>query len=261
MNAAKRRLNSKEEQDLHTQLALFWNDRTHEERNAYANVLVFLILNGGDVLAPAAFEVIVHDIIKHPTTPLPYCIEADEDFREAVAIAVMDKLRASGPVNGEGADDAAAQEQPWRRLVGYQCDNDIASGNFRAWLKVIAYRTAVDLLRRHPMSVGSRGGRRWLRSVPIDDWDAGGQAVEHWYTDTPLAVRLDVLRALVTTGAWLQDLAEEDREMLCMRVDADMGYREIADRFDSTPEAVRKRIKRLREKLRDELELSMLQRA
>ena len=106
---SRRPLTSQEERDLNTQLAFFWNGRTPEERNAYANVLVFLILTGEDPLASAAFEVIVHEIIKNSSTLLPFSIDHDEEFRAAVAVAVMDKLR--------GSKRRGKQPEPWQRLV------------------------------------------------------------------------------------------------------------------------------------------------
>lgn len=243
---SRRPLTSQEEQELNTQLAYFWNGRTPEERNAYANVLVFLILTGNDPLASAAFEVIVHEIIKNSSTLLPYSMENDEEFRAAVAVAVMEKLRGS---KGRGQ----AQPEPWHRLIAYHRDHDVANGNFRAWLKVIAYRTAVDLLRRHPMSRGQRE-RGWLRNVPVEEWDEGSQSVEQWYAETPLPVRLDVLRALVATGTWLQGQQEEDLEILCLHIDHGLRYAAIAKQIGSTSEAVRKRITRMRRRLKAHLD-------
>lgn len=244
---SQRRLTSREEQDLHTQLAYFWHGRTPEERNAYANVLVFLILTGNDPLASAAFEVIVHEIIKNSSTLMPFSTENDEEFRAAVAVAVMEKLRG-GKVRGQ------APPEPWQRLGAYHRDHDVANGNFRAWLKVIAYRTAVDLLRRHPMSRGQSRDRTWLRNVPVEEWDEGGQSVEQWYAETPLPVRLDVLRALVATGTWLQGQQQEDLEILCLHIDHGLRYGEIARQVGSTSEAVRKRITRMRRRLKAHLD-------
>jgi DNA-directed RNA polymerase specialized sigma24 family protein len=244
---SRRPLTGQEEQDLNTQLAFFWNGRTPAERNAYANVLVFLILTGADPLASAAFEVIVHEIIKSSSTQLPFSIEHDEELRAAVAVAVMEKLRGS---KGPGKQ----QPEPWQRLVAYHRDHDIASGNFRAWLKLIAYRTAVDLLRRHPLSVMESGDRRWLRNVPIDEWDDGSQSMEQWYAETPLPVRLDVLRALVATGTWLQRQPQADLDVLCLHIDHGLRYGEIAREVGSTSEAVRKRITRMRRRLEEHLD-------
>lgn len=244
---SRRPLTHQEQKDLNTQLAFFWNGRTPEERNAYANVLVFLILTGEDPLASAAFEVIVHEIIKNSTTLLPFSIESDEEFRAAVAVAVMEKLRGS-------KRRGKKQPEPWQRLVAYHRDHDIANGNFRAWLKVIAYRTAVDLLRRHPMSAMQRGDRRWLRNVPVEEWDDGSQSMEQWYTETPLPVRLDVLRALVATGTWLQSQPQADLDILCLHIDHGLRYGAIAREVGSTSEAVRKRITRMRRRLKEHLD-------
>jgi DNA-directed RNA polymerase specialized sigma24 family protein len=249
---SRRPLTSQEEQDLNTQLAYFWHGRTPEERNAYANVLVFLILTGDDPLASAAFEVIVHEIIKNSSTLLPYGMDNDEEFRAAVAMAVMEKLR--GGMGREGKRRGKAPAEPWHRLVAYHRDHDVANGNFRAWLKIIAYRTAVDLLRRHPMSRGQSRDRGWLRSVPVEEWDESSQSVEQWYAETPLPVRLDVLRALVATGTWLQGQQQEDLEILCLHIDHGMRYGAIAKQIGSTSEAVRKRITRMRRRLKAHLD-------
>jgi len=244
---SRRPLTSQEEQDLNTQLAFFWNGRTPEERNAYANVLVFLILTGEDPLASAAFEVIVHEIIKNSSTLLPFSIDNDEEFRAAVAVAVMDKLRG-------GKGRGKKQPEPWQRLVAYHRDHDIANGNFRAWLKLIAYRTAVDLLRRHPMSSMQSGDRRWLRNVPVEEWDDGSQSMEQWYAETPLAVRIDVLRALVAIGKWLESQPQADLDILCLHIDHGLRYGAIAREVGSTSEAVRKRITRMRRRLKEHLD-------
>ncbi|GAB4533606.1 MAG: hypothetical protein Tsb0020_49460 [Haliangiales bacterium] len=229
------------------QLAMFWYGCSAEERDAYANVLVFLVLSGEDTVAQAALEVIVHEIVKSPTTILPRGIEGDEEFRDAVAVAVIEKLRAVGQLEDQG------EPQPWRRLVSYDRSCDADSGKFRAWLKVIAYRTAIDLLRRHPLSVGSRSDRRWVRRVPLEQWDAGAQAVEAWRSETSLPGRLDAVRTLTDAVDWVGTLPAADREILCLRVDHGLGHREIADRVGSTAEAVRKRIARLRTRLKAHL--------
>jgi DNA-directed RNA polymerase specialized sigma24 family protein len=244
---SRRPLTGQEEQDLNTQLAFFWNGRTPGERNAYANVLVFLILTGGDPLASAAFEVIVHEIIKNSSTLLPFSIDNDEEFRATVAVAVMEKLRGS-------KEPGKQPLEPWQRLVAYHRDHDIANGNFRAWLKIIAYRTAVDLLRRHPMSAMQSGDRRWVRNVPVEDWDDGSQSMEQWYAETPLPVRLDVLRALVATGKWLQGQPQADLDVLCLHIDHGLRYSAIAREVGSTSEAVRKRITRMRRRLKEHLD-------
>ncbi|WP_428267215.1 RNA polymerase sigma factor [Haliangium sp.] len=235
---------------MHTQLALFWYDCTAEERDAYAGVLIFLVLSGEDTVAPAAFEVIVHDIVKDPTTPLPRTGESDEELRDAVAIEVMEKLRAVG------RDEDSGEPQPWRRLALYHETYTGGAGKFRAWLKVVAYRTAVDLLRRNTKIVGGREDRR-RSDIPFDDWDGSGRAVEEWAAQTPLPMRIDAIRTLQAAGKWLRTLPAGDREVLCLRVDDGLGHREIAARVGSTPEAVRKRIARLRGRLRHHLSRSM----
>lgn len=231
------------------QLALFWHGCPLQERNAYANVLVFLVLSGEDLIAPAAFEVIVYDIIKNPSTPLPWSAEAEDDFRDTVAAAVMEKLRAEGIPRGQ------TKPRPWRHLASYQRDHDVSTGNFRAWLRRVAYTTAVDINRRHPMSVGSKGNRRWLRPVSLDDWDEGAQALDHWRAQPSLPMRLDMMRHLSEVADRLRHLPEKERDALCLRVDSGFGYRQMAQLLGCTPEAVRKRLARARRHLMKSLDL------
>lgn len=236
-----RPLTAQEQQDLQIQLAYFWNGRTPEERNEYANVLVFLMLEDDDPVAPAAFEVIVHEIIKSPTTPMPFAGECDEELRSAVAVAVMDKLRTS-------------EDRPWRRLLEYQREHPGIGGNFRAWMRLIAFRTAVDVMRRHPLHANANTDPHWRETVPVDQWDDGTESMEQWYRETPLPVRLDVLRSLAVTGKWLERQDPLDARMLCLRVDHGLGYGEIAEQVGLTPDAVRKRVTRMRTRLRQHLD-------
>lgn len=236
-----RPLTAQEQQDLHVQLAYFWNGRTPEERNEYANVLMFLMLEDDDPVAPAAFEIIVHEIIKSPTTPMPFAGECDEELRAAVAVAVMEKLRTS-------------EADPWRRLMDYQREHPGIGGNFRAWLRLIAFRTAVDVMRRHPLHANANTDPHWRETVPVDEWDDASESMEQWYRETPLDVRLDVLRTLAVTGQWLEQQDPVDARMLCLRVDQGLGYGEIAEQVGLTPDAVRKRVTRLRSRLRQHLD-------
>lgn len=271
---SSRPLSAREQQDLHVQLAYFWHGRTPEERNEYADVLVFLMLEVDDPVAPAAFEIIVHEIIKSPSTPMPFTVECDEEMRAAVAVAVMDKLRAAGPGSETPADsaDVAVDERaaapadapadlpaarphvrPWRRLSDYQRDQPGSGRNFRGWLKAIAFRTAVDLMRRHPLLAQPGTDPHWRQTVPVEEWDDTDESMEQWYNETPLPVRLDVLRSLAVTAQWLREQDATDARVLCLRVDQGLGYGEIAEQVGLTPDAVRKRIARMRRKLRQHL--------
>jgi RNA polymerase sigma factor (sigma-70 family) len=248
-----RQLTTQEKHDLHLQLAYFWKDRTPEERNAYANVLVFLVLTGDDPVAPAALEIIVHEIIKNPGTPMPVTSDYDKELRDQVAVVVMDKLR--GATRDTPADETAdaTPGRPWQRLAAYHSEYAVDGGNFRAWVKAVAYRTAVDLVRRDPMATGSYALRPAVRTVPIDEWDDGEESVERWYNQTPLPLRIDVLHTLATTGKWLEEQDPLDSRILCLRVDHGLEYAEIAEQVALSTEAVRKRITRLRDKLRQYL--------
>lgn len=263
---SSRPLTAQEQQDLHVQLAYFWNGRTPEERNEYANVLMFLMIEDDDPVAPAAFEIIVHEIIKSPTTPMPFGGECDEELRAAVAVAVMEKLRA-GPAAApasepapapDGDPDAEPDVEPdgrrWRRLIEYQREHPGIGGNFRAWLRLIAFRTAVDVMRRHPLHANANTDPHWRETVPVEQWDDTPESMEQWYSETPLPMRLDVLRSLAVTGKWLQEQDPLDARMLCLRVDQALGYGEIAEQVGLTPDAVRKRVTRMRTKLRQHLD-------
>ncbi len=233
-----------ESRELQLQLDMFWYGRSQEERNAYANILIFLMLSGETVIAPAAFEVIVHDIISNPSTVLPRSAEPEDEFRRSVAIAVMDKLRAVGPCN---------DQVPWRRLQNYQRRNDLNRSNFRAWIRTVAYRTALDLNRKHDTCVGSGNRRRWVTQVPLEDWDCDKQGMEYFHHQTSLPIRLDIRRQLEIIAQWIGELKPLDYEVFCLRVDDGLAYGEIGHRTGLTTEAVRKRVTRLRSRLIDYL--------
>lgn len=231
---------------------MFWDGCSLQERNAYANILVFLVLKGEDDIAPAAFEVIVYDIITNtPSTwlSIPEDIENPEDFRNTVAAVVMDKLRREGVPQGQ------SRPRPWRRLAEYhQRNHDLCTSDFRAWIRKIGKNTAIDLMRRHPMSVSTKGKRRWICRVSLQDWDESSLTMEDWRAQTSLPMRLDILHGLARIAGQLRLLPEKDREMLRLRVDEGLGYRHIAALLGCTPDAVRKRLMRIRKRLRRDLE-------
>lgn len=248
-NQLRQRLSPSEQRQLQLQLEMFWHGRPLRERNAYANILVFLILRGGDAIAPAAFEVIVYDIIRDPGMRLPWSMDHAEDFRDTVAAAVVAKLRAEGIPRGH------VRPRPWRKLAAYQRkQHDLCNSNFQAWLRKVAKTTAIDILRGHPMSMGAKEEHRWRDHVPLDDFDEGSLAMEHWRAQTPLPLRLDVMRSLGVIAERLGMLSEKDMDVLRMRVDSGLGYRQIASRLGCTPEAVRKRLMRARQRLMHNLE-------
>jgi RNA polymerase sigma factor (sigma-70 family) len=245
-NLLRQRLSPSEQRLLQMQLAMFWYGRPLQERNAYANILVFLVLKNEDVIAPAALEVIVHDIVKSPGTRLPWSMDGEDDFRYTVAAAVMDKLRAGGAPQG--------QARPWRHLVSYQRNHDPCTGNFRAWIRRVAFTTAIDLLRRNPMSMSAQGKPRWIQPVPLDELDEADQALDHWRAQTSLPRRLDLMRTLIQIADRLHILSQKDWDILRLRVDSGLGYRQIAELLGCTPEAVRKRLTRARQRLLQDLD-------
>lgn len=248
-NQLRQRLSPSEQLQLQRQLETFWHGRPLRERNAYANILIFLILRGGDAVAPAALEVIVYDIIRDPGTKLPWSMDQTDDFRDTVAAAVVAKLRAEGVPRGH------VRPRPWRKLAAYQRKRqDLCSSNFHAWLRQVARTTAIDLVRCHPMSMGAKDHHRWRDHVPLDDFDEGNLAVEHWRAETPLPLRLDVMRSLGVIAERLGMLSQKDIELLRMRVGSGLGYRQIASLLGCTPEAVRKRLMRVRQRLLHNLE-------
>ena len=98
--------------------------------------------------------------------------------------------------------------------------------SFRAWIRTIAIRCAIDLVRR----------RR--PETPLTDADAGSAGDEARHEDA------DLLRAA------LAELSALDREIMIAREIEGVPDRELAVRFDITLTSVRVRMHRARKRLR-----------
>jgi RNA polymerase sigma-70 factor (ECF subfamily) len=87
---------------------------------------------------------------------------------------------------------------------------------FRAWL----IRIALNLAKNH-----ARQGRRWLRAVELPETEAPGESAQE---SLERAERERAVRAAVLT------LPRRQREVLTLRVDAGLGFRDIAESLGIT---------------------------
>ena len=87
---------------------------------------------------------------------------------------------------------------------------------FRAWL----IRIALNLAKNH-----ARQGRRWLRAVEVPEAEAPGESA---HESLERAERERAVRAAVLT------LPRRQREVLTLRVDAGLGFRDIAESLGIT---------------------------
>ncbi len=154
----------------------------------------------------------------------------DEDaFAALTRLAAPAAIAAARRITGDAAlaEDAAQEAflRAFRALSTYRHQT-----SFAAWMRVIALRTAIDLVRR----------RR--TEVPLGETARPGASEEKRHLDA------DLLREA------LASLAPLDRELLLAReIDGDID-REIARRFGMTVTGVRVRIHRARRKLRARFE-------
>jgi RNA polymerase sigma-70 factor (ECF subfamily) len=150
----------------------------------------------------------------------------DEDaFTELARLAAPAALAAARRVTGDPAlaEDAAQEAllRGFRALAGYRHQT-----SFAAWMRVIALRTAIDLVRRRRVE------------VPIAENFRPNVTEEKRHLDA------DLLRQALAT------LSPLDRELILAREVEGEADREIALRFDMTVTGVRVRIHRARLKLR-----------
>lgn len=121
------------------------------------------------------------------------------------------------------AEDAAQEAflRTFRALDRYR-----PQSSFRAWVRTIAIRCAIDLMRR----------RR--PEVPLSDTETSPSSEEARHQDT------DLLRAA------LAQLSPLDREIMIARELEGVPDRELAVRFDITLTSVRVRMHRARKRMR-----------
>ena len=150
----------------------------------------------------------------------------DEDAFTALArLAAPAALAAARRITGDAAlaEDAAQEAllRGFRALAGYRHQT-----SFAAWMRVIALRAAIDLVRRRRVE------------VPIAENLRPNTSEEKRHLDA------DLLREALAT------LSPLDRELILAREVEGEADREIARRFDMTVTGVRVRIHRARRKLR-----------
>jgi RNA polymerase sigma-70 factor (ECF subfamily) len=150
----------------------------------------------------------------------------EEAFTELARLAAPAALAAARRITGDPAlaEDAAQDAflRGFRALAGYRHQT-----SFAAWMRVIALRSAIDLVRR----------RR--TEVPIAENFRASGSEEKRHIDA------DLLREALAA------LSPLDRELFLAREVEGEADREIASRFDMTVTGVRVRIHRARKKLRE----------
>ena len=143
------------------------------------------------------------------------------------------------------ADEAYSElcEVVWMQLGEFRWE-----ASLRSWLYAMARR----LVLRHRVD----GYRREARARPLDLAPEIAELAAKLRTTT-----LEILRSEVKTAfrALRQELSEEDQELLSLRVDRDLSWRDIArivdpddvDGLDQRAAALRKRFERVRGRLRE----------
>jgi len=142
-----------------------------------------------------------------------------------VRLAAPTALAVARRVTGDAslAEDAVQEAflKAFRALDRYR-----PQSSFRAWVRTIAIRCAIDLVRR----------RRPESPLPDAQPAPGSEEARHEDSDL-------LRRALA-------ELSPLDREIMIAREAEGAADREIAERFDLTVSAVRVRMHRARKKLR-----------
>lgn len=148
----------------------------------------------------------------------------DDAFAELVRLGAPAALGAARRITGDpGLAEDAAQEaflRAYRALRNYRHES-----SFAAWVRKIAVRTAIDILRR----------RRPEDALPDETRSPGSEEKRH--------EDADLLREA------LRHLSPLDREILRAREVEGESDKVIARRFDMTVTAVRVRMHRARKKL------------
>lgn len=151
--------------------------------------------------------------------------KGDEDaFAALVRVAAPAAIGAARRITRDPAlaQDAAQEAflRAYRALGDYRHES-----SFAAWLRKIAIRTAIDLVRR----------RR--PEDPISDGLMSGGSEEKRHEDA------DLLREALAT------LSATDREILMAREVEGISDREVAERFEMTVTGVRVRMHRARRRI------------
>ena len=181
-----------------------------------------------------------HLTLVHPDEPV--LVERarrgdDEAFAELVRIGGPAALAAARRITRDPqlAQDAAQEAfiRAHRALGDYRHES-----SFSAWIRKIAVRTAIDLVRR----------RRPESPLTDESGRADDRSEEKRHEDA------DILRRALDT------LSPLDREILLAREVEGAPDREVAARFDMTVTGVRVRMHRARRKLRARFQRSEVKR-
>jgi RNA polymerase sigma-70 factor (ECF subfamily) len=143
------------------------------------------------------------------------------------------------------ADEAYSElcELVWTQLASFRWE-----ASLRSWLYAVA--------RRLVMRMRIDGYRREARARPMELAPEVAEVAIKIRTSTQEILRSDVKSAF---RALRQELSDEDQELLALRVDRDLSWRDIArivepddaDGLDQRAAALRKRFERVRGRLRE----------
>ena len=143
----------------------------------------------------------------------------------------------------EDAQDAAQESflKAWRSLPGFRCDSA-----FSTWLYRLTANICLDMLR----------SRKRRATVPLTQTDADGAEFALSVPD-PAATPEQALLEKDTQArlaAALARLDPEQRQLIALRIDAELSYERIAELLDIKEGTVKSRLSRARERLRRLLE-------
>jgi RNA polymerase sigma-70 factor, ECF subfamily len=133
----------------------------------------------------------------------------------------------------ELAEDAYSvfTEDLWRGLEAFR-----RASSFRTWAYKLAYHAALRVLRDPEHRRGVTLPTSIASALPA-----------HVRTETPLHIRTD---AKTSIQQLREELTPEEQTLLVLRIDRDLGWRDVAEILGTEEPALRKRFERLREKLR-----------
>ncbi|HEY1252439.1 MAG TPA: RNA polymerase sigma factor [Thermoanaerobaculia bacterium] len=152
-------------------------------------------------------------------------LQDQEAIEALVRLAAPSALAAARRVTGDPALAEDASQEAFLRAFR-AIDRYRPQSSFRAWVRTIAIRCAIDLMRR----------RR--PEIPLSDTESGPASEEARHEDA------DLLRAA------LESLSPLDREIMIARELEGASDRELSARFDITLTSVRVRMHRARKKIR-----------
>jgi RNA polymerase sigma-70 factor (ECF subfamily) len=153
-------------------------------------------------------------------------------FRRLIALHQRDMFRVCMSISGDKAVAEDATQAAW--LIAWKKLGNVREpDHLRPWLVTVAANEARQILRKHRRRVGIEAGADAATQPGGVDPASGAAA-------------LDV-------SAAISQLDVEERTLLALRYVAGFDATEIANATGSSPAAVRQRLKRLLDRLREDL--------